>query len=408
MIRITHLRVFGPLISFLSFACGNTTLDLGGPDEIKASDDPSVLGTIQEEVAQLAVDGDRLYWLGSGTTRTAYANGGGHEDKAFLGPHPWALRGCDIANCAGSRVTYAPDSVDPAAGFGVREGRLAWFHLLDIAGEVGVGAISRLFICDETSTRPNALAGRAYGQYQQNAQNLPKPSGRPLAVFDARSVYFIRDANDAGHEIVSLPLDVDVSVPGVVVRPGAEVLEMAVNGDFLYWIQSTSDGARVQRAPKDGTGPAEPLVDGLRIESSTTSDESSFPAGGLAFDSTYVYFAENAEDGAIKRCPLAGCAGAPEVIAEPVRSPRALLVDGSKIYWSARTSGDPSYGFFSYALFSCTLPHCSKVTKEIDDLETPAAFIKDEQYLYAATDDLHQGFFDSRGFGFVNSLRRLQ
>jgi hypothetical protein len=279
--------------------------------------------------------------------------------------------------------------------------------LQDLERQWGGGATSHLVSCDERSMRPNHLAGSAYGLYSQRFGPLLKPSGRPLAVFDALSVYFIRDATDAGHEIVSLPLNVrNVSAPGsVVARAGAEVLEMAVYGDFLYWIHSTSDGARVQRARKDGTGPAEPLVDGLRSVSINTFDESGFPARGLAFDSTYFYFAENAEDGAVKRCPLAGCAGAPEVIAEPVRSPRALLVDGSKIYWAARTSREYNP---TYALSSCVLPHCSKVTKEIDDVATPAAFTKNEQYLYAATDHLHQGLFDQRGFGLVSSLRIFQ
>jgi hypothetical protein len=229
-------------------------------------------------------------------------------------------------------------------------------------------------------------------------------SGRRLAAFDAGHVYFIRGANDFGHEIMSLGLNGEVAAPRSVTRPGpgAQVLEVAAYGDYLYWILSSGHGAGIQRVRKDGTGPTALLVAGLRISGTTNLDEI-FPAGGLAFDSTYFYFAENAEDGAIKRCPLTGCVGAPEVIAEPVRSPLALLIDGSRIYWAARTSDRRTY-----SLSSCDLPRCSKVAKEVDDLATPAAFTKDDRYLYAATNELHYEFLDQRASGFINSLRKFE
>ena len=46
-------------------ACARKSLDLQAPAHIAPSKDPTVIGTIDEQVGQIAVDDERLYWFGS-------------------------------------------------------------------------------------------------------------------------------------------------------------------------------------------------------------------------------------------------------------------------------------------------------------------------------------------------------
>jgi hypothetical protein len=408
MLTFKMLTPFYLLSPLLLTACASQGLDLGGAADIAASSDPNVLGTVQEEVAQVRVDGERLYWLGSGTTRTAYANGGGQEDKARLPNHPWALRGCDKSDCAATRVTYAENAVDAAAGFGLGPEILYWFELTDIPASSYVGApYERLVFCD-LQDFPNGCTGPVGSA----TALLPLPQVRPVAAFDGDVAFFIRDGND-GHDIVSAGFVrfKPQTAPRLIASTHRVVRALATHGDYVYWLSAAdadhlSRGNSIQRALKNGSGAIEQWVDNIQTAEPVGGEES-YPAAGLAFDSTYLYWAAAAQGGVIERCPLAGCDGKPEIVASQLGTPMALQVDGDRLFWSSRKNQNSFAKPPHYTLSSCTIGECDSFTTLVESLETPAAVASDEQYLYAASSDRDVGFIDESGFGFVNSLRRL-
>jgi hypothetical protein len=100
---------------------------------------------------------------------------------------------------------------------------------------------------------------------------------------------------------------------------------IAADGVNVYWVARTdplSSFASIVSCPKAGcpaAGPRQltPLVAG----------------GALVTDGSYLYWAEG--DSSIQRCPVAGCTGAPEVVAVLDGEPTQLTVDDSSVYATA-------------------------------------------------------------------------
>jgi hypothetical protein len=91
----------------------------------------------------------------------------------------------------------------------------------------------------------------------------------------------------------------------------------------LYWTRETADAQfTVGRVPKDGSSEPEVLA---RFDSHPGW------SSALGVNDTHVYFADVRQAGAIFRCPLAGCAGSPENLFGPVRSPAKLAVDNDQL-----------------------------------------------------------------------------
>jgi hypothetical protein len=79
-------------LSLGALACSANTVDLDAP-MIEASDEPGVLGVVQERVEKLRVDDERLYWIGTRLPRADQANA-------------WFLHSCQKRDCATTLVTY--------------------------------------------------------------------------------------------------------------------------------------------------------------------------------------------------------------------------------------------------------------------------------------------------------------
>jgi hypothetical protein len=344
----------------LALACGQKSLDLQAAPHITRSADPTVVGTIDEQVGPIAVDAERLYWMGSQAQQRI--SGG------------TALRSCKKEDCAGSLVTYDAGEAELSFGFGVQNGRIYWFHFL------GYPASSPWSIqsCDvsgcaaETRTLPTE-------------PNLDSPSYPTAYASDAiYSSTLSLDGISTG--LYRIPLTGNAA-PVAVATAAGQVLALGIHGDYLYWAEGPAaqliPPCTLRRVRTSGDATPETLANNVEIVR-YESDYAPFPAlvaSVFAFDSSYLYWNQGTLDGAIDRCPLTGCSGAPEVVVAPIHSPLALLVDGSKAYWVHDTR---SQGF---AVSGCTIGDCASPDLITFDMDGSNALALDDQYLYTATTD---------------------
>ncbi len=109
------------------------------------------------------------------------------------------------------------------------------------------------------------------------------------------------------------------NLAAIVRTAGAEspLNSLFVAGDFAY-VASTGALVRLQRDLS-----AEP-------DWVYRSDR---PIKGVAVSGDWVYFAIATHDGEVRRCPLAGCVGDPEVVASGQPRPMSLVVDERALHW---------------------------------------------------------------------------
>nr|MBK7068859.1 DUF5050 domain-containing protein [Deltaproteobacteria bacterium] len=112
--------------------------------------------------------------------------------------------------------------------------------------------------------------------------------------------------------------------PEVLVGSQSMVIDVASDGDFIYWSSRGLSGGSIWRARADGTG-ATVLATG---QGSTVS--------GVEVDGAYVYWATFG-GGTVARCPKTG--GPVTVLASGQNSPTAVGLWGDNVYWSSFTGG---------------------------------------------------------------------
>jgi hypothetical protein len=343
-------RWFCLLLPIAVLACGSKAIDLDGETgAIIASPDPTVLGTVRESVGQIAVDDARVYWLAVNQPNTP-ANAG-----------EWTLYGCDKPQCASSLVTYST-RVSPNAGFGVRGGEIYWFEF----GATSNGGVSAV----QGTNRMNVMASSTTGA---PAPRVIASDDWPTAsFFDDDAIYYSVD-----NEIHALALPDGGSPETLATLTAQPALTLRAQGDYLYWVAAFAQSTgSIQRTRKDGTSAVETLADSLQIDALANPFG---PAGGLALDASYFYWVENVLAGSIKRCPVAGCAGAPEALLSPVRSPTGLWLDGTNAYFLHEVDA------YSYVISRCTIDQCAPNTPLAADVAGTNLFAVDDQYLYTVT-----------------------
>jgi hypothetical protein len=104
----------------------------------------------------------------------------------------------------------------------------------------------------------------------------------------------------------------------------------------------------------------------------------------IAVDENNVYWTEfggdvNTENGAVKSCPVTGCAGVPLAYMVFQASPRGIVVDGQNVYWGIAT-GQTSNG----AIYSCPVAGCNGNPMKLADANTPFRLALDDTYVYWA------------------------
>ncbi len=337
-----HFSKLALTLPLLVAACGSQPVDLDHSTLIPSTD-PTSLGTVREQVTKIAVDEQRLYWSGSASQLN---NGSGG---------PFSLHSCAKNDCVGTLLTYSgpTPSREAAPLFGVEQGEIYW--LRDNQGGSDLVASS---VLAPAATR----------------LVLPHTQSVMMMAIDARGIY-VSD----GAIISSVPLSGAAQATQLAVLSDIRAEVLHVQGDYLYWIGSTGRAqGMVQRLRADGNGTVETLASGFERDT-TAVGLWSFNQGGLALDTAYVYWGVNLNAGSIQRCPLTGCAEAPEVLATPIRVPSALLVDQGTLYFQHETDA------FQYAVSSCALGHCERTTTVTNDVNAPDVLALDDQYLYTAT-----------------------
>lgn len=223
-------------------------------------------------VGQVSVDDARLYWVNE---RTIY--------------------GCLKSGCGPSLVNYY--TVDHGPNGGDWDG-VAW--LAAEGDDVIWASHDWIKSCPRSgcSGEPRVL-GSAH---------------RDLA-YAVNDEVILRVAQDGLHRMPRAGGDWSFLAP----TDGAPTGGLGVHDGYAYWIDSNADGSspRLLRVAVDRAGEVEPLVDLVGL----------YYGSDLAFDSAFVYFTDTRDSGAVLRCPLAGCQGAPEDVVGPVRQPTRLAVD---------------------------------------------------------------------------------
>ena len=335
----------------LLIACGHS-VDLDH-STLTPSADPTALGTVREVVLQITVDDERLYWSASDAQMV-----GGSVSSAQsvgVGAGQILMHSCAKQDCVGTLVSYDTTS-SYAPTFVVRQGEIFWLRRNEertdiVASNVLDPAATRVVLQD---TPASVMAA------------------------DDRNVYI----EDGFNALLSVPLAGAAKATQLAALSGeTDPYMMQAQGDYLYWLGVRGDTdyeGVVQRVRTDGTGKVETLAAGFDFNGDALHSWP-FNLGGLALDADYVYWGVNVLRGSIQRCPLAGCIGDPEVVAGPIRTPSALLVDHGKLYFQHETDA------FQYTVSSCTLGKCDSVATLANNVNRPNLFAVDDRYLYTAT-----------------------
>jgi hypothetical protein len=350
-------RWFCVTLSIAALGCGSKAVDLdGNGEEIEPGSEPSVLGTVHQNLAQIRVDDQRVYWLAAGPRE--------YPDLSRL----WALRGCEKANCASSLVTFSTQrAVQISNEFGVVAGEVYWFQLAD--ERVGLPMDGKTYL----------VASPAAG------------GGVPRIVSDSASSVAAHFSDDAVY--ISGPSQTDslsTEIDAIALPDGGErrrvatlgqqsVLTLQTQGDYVYWIYGDPQSTcAIERTRTDGTSAVETLA--AAVEINALQDEDLLgPRAGLAVDSDHFYWTEHTLAGSLDRCPLAGCAGSVETLLTPIRSPSDVLLDGSNAYLLHEVDA------YSYAVSRCALDHCLPSAPLVTGVDGTNLLAVDDQYLYTAT-----------------------
>lgn len=345
------------LLPILALACGQKSLDLQAAPHITPSTDPTVVGTIDEQVGPIAVDDERLYWMG---TQGQFHHGGANP----IGGR--ALRSCEKRDCSRSLVTYDSGDAESAGAFGVQDGQIYWFHY---------------------------SAESPYHPWSILACDVSGCGSGPRTVVAHVELYpdVVGYASDAIYlDLSRIPLSGNTAPVAVATFPELGLEAFGIHGDYLYWAERqpppgpplSPKPAPLRRARTSGDTPPETLAESVEIFGYPYAGRDPYPSTStLVFDSSYVYWNQGTLDGEIDRCPLAGCSGAPEVVVAPIRWPLVVVVDGSKVYWLHDSSAQ------GFQVSSCTIGDCASPDLVASALAGSNVLAIDDQYLYSATSD---------------------
>jgi hypothetical protein len=202
-------------------------------------------------------------------------------------------------------ITYDSGTFDPSGKTGGND-----FYDVAVGGEhvywtknVAEGGVS-LFSCESLgcSAAPRIIDGVATGSwYAADATHVYWGSGHDTAILRLPSV--------GGARVEAIALN--QSAPGKIALTPTHVYWMNAS-DMLTW--------SLVRVAKGGGEPPTTLF--------------TMPApGALTVDDAFVYWTSSVSNGAIFRCPLAGCDRGPAMLITQQSFPTELVTDGNIMVW---------------------------------------------------------------------------
>jgi hypothetical protein len=329
------LMTMASLLTYSVTACGGKVVDLGdnrhfvgGPvystgspvDSIDASSnataDPFRIVDREHAIAPscwsperrippFTVNSGRLYWL-SGSS---------------AGAPSYALRSCDIENCAGTLVASAPVPLENGYCLYLEDEQP-----IELDGDTAYWLHTKPFLLKRASTASGAAA--------VDVQVDPGRVGR--IVIDHGVIYFASSSGTVlrcdAPDCVGTLRRFDMNPP-----TGSETYRVAIvlaqDAEYLYLLDRPNTVAwRVVRVLKDDSRPFEVLLE-------TPLDIGQFELQGESF-----YWLEPIALGRLLSCPKSGCSGSPTVLVEGLNSPTSLAVDDEAVYLSEPPELVYSYG----------------------------------------------------------------
>jgi hypothetical protein len=276
-------------------ACGGRDVALDEdqpiePDVIEPG--VSVVAEDQLDVAEVVVDEEHLVWRSRSWV------------KYNADYRPSYVRGCRKDDCVPTTITYTFGEIfatgEIFANVLVNDGTVYWK--------------SR----EVTSTYPSIVSCPARGCIDSPRTVLSGMSLGSIAI-DEKHIYWASTSDSAvlRHSIAG-----ESKVEAVALNLLAG--HVIVGDTHVYWDESlpvTPAPERViRRAPKTGHELPHTLVE----------DQA---RGALAIDDKFIYWTADRAGGAIFRCPLSGCEGAPTLLIADQQRPTALVTDGRTMTW---------------------------------------------------------------------------
>jgi hypothetical protein len=273
-------------------ACGGRDVALDQPMEPDVIEPGvSVVAEDQLDAAEVVVDKDHLVWRGRSRV----------QDDAY---QPSYVRGCRKDDCLRTTVTYTFGEIFSIgaifANVVVNDGIVYWS--------------SR----EVSSTRRSIVSCPATGCIDSPRTVVSRMSFNSIAI-DEKHIYWASGSDTA---VLRHSLAGESKVEAVALNLSAE--HVIVGDTHVYWDElltvASAPVRLIRRAPKTGHELPHTLVE----------DQA---RGALAIDDKFIYWTTERAGGAIFRCPLSGCEGAPMLLIADQQMPTALVTDGSTMTW---------------------------------------------------------------------------
>jgi len=285
----------------------------------------SVVVEDQETAIRIAVDETRIYWQSALPNSWAEARG-----------KPYArIRSCLKSDCRSTITTY--DSITF-----IWQGPQTHNEYFALA----VGGDNVYWAQYEGDARLTIWTCPSAGCVGAPRAVVSHIGLASMAVDDTHVYWTSRDDT----AILRLPLT-GAGTPHAIAVNEPTPGQLVVGATHVYWIANAGQSsAAIKRAPKDGSEPAVTLA------------KEQNQASSLAIDEGFVYWANSYLVGTISRCPLSGCSDAPTVLIADQNRPRALVVDGTSIFWMSLVGNLGPHMTWA-TVMRCPVNGCSSATE---------------------------------------------
>jgi hypothetical protein len=251
----------------------------------------SVVAEDQQDAIEVAVDAERLVWRSR------------KLEKANAGYRPSYVRGCRKDDCVSTTITYAHGEID--LNVVANQGNVYWWQRVQESSVDGSILTCPMTGCIDSPQ--TVLTNIGFGPMSVDEEYLYWGSGSDSAVLryslTRQSKVEVIALNLFASHVIAGDAHVYWDEPLPADRPHLEQTQRVI-----------------RRAPKTGDQPPQTLVE----------DQA---RGALVIDDKFVYWAVERPDGAIFRCPLSGCEGAPMLLIADQQMPTALVTDGRTMTW---------------------------------------------------------------------------